>query len=89
VSVAVTMYMRPTCPFCRRAEKLLVERGCTELRKLRTDLEPALRAEMIERTGATTVPQIFIGDRYIGGCDQLTALDHAGGLTPLLNEGRT
>ncbi|SFM94197.1 glutaredoxin 3 [Variovorax sp. OV329] len=82
----VTMYMRPTCPYCRRAELLLLQRGATDLRKLRIDLEPELRAEMIRRTGESTVPQIFIGDRYVGGCDQLVALDEAQGLTSLLAE---
>ena len=82
--VPVTMYMRPTCPYCLRAERLLRERGCIELRKLRIDTEPELRARMIELTGASTVPQIFIGERYVGGFDELMALDVMQELTPLL-----
>lgn len=80
----VTMYMRPTCPYCLRAERLLRERGCTDVRRLRVDTEPELRAQMIERTGARTVPQIFIGERYVGGCDELMALDAMQELAPLL-----
>ena len=80
----ITMYMRPTCPYCRRAELLLLQRGAADLRKLRVDLDPELRAEMIRRTGLSTVPQIFIGDRYVGGCDQLVALDESQGLESLL-----
>lgn len=78
------MYMKPACPYCRRAELLLVQRGCLNLLKLRVDQEPELRAQMIARTGARTVPQIFIGERYVGGCDQLVALDEDDGLQLLL-----
>ena len=85
----VTMYMKPTCPYCLRAERLLHERGCTELHKLRVDTEPERRAQMIERTGARTVPQIFIGERYVGGCDELMALDAMDALVPLLRDGPT
>ena len=82
----VTMYMKPTCPYCLRAERLLHERGCAEVRRLRVDTEPELRARMIERTGARTVPQIFIGERYVGGYDELMALDAMDTLVPLLRD---
>lgn len=84
MGATVTLYMKPTCAYCLRAERLLRERGCTDLRRLRIDTEPELRAQMIERTGARTVPQIFIGGRYVGGCDELMALDAIDELAPLL-----
>ena len=84
MGMTVTMYMKPTCPYCLRAERLLHERGCTDLHVLRVDTEPGLRAQMIERTGARTAPQIFIGERYVGGCDELMALDATQELAPLL-----
>lgn len=80
----VLMYSTAVCPYCQRAEALLVRKGVTEIEKIRVDLEPARREEMMARTGRRTVPQIFIGDRHIGGFDDLAALDHAGGLDPLL-----
>lgn len=80
----VVMYSTAVCPYCMRAEALLNRKGVTEIEKIRVDLEPARRDEMIERTGRRTVPQIFIDDRHIGGFDDLAALDHAGGLDPLL-----
>ena len=83
----VTLYMKPTCPYCLRAERLLRERGCMGLRRLRVDIDPELRAQMFERTGARTVPQIFIGERYVGGCDELMALDAMHELVPLLRDG--
>ncbi|MCB1909495.1 MAG: glutaredoxin 3 [Rhodocyclaceae bacterium] len=83
MSVRVRMYATATCPFCMRAEGLL-RRKCADIEKIRVDLDPSLREEMIALTGRRTVPQIFIGDRHIGGCDDLHALDHAGGLDPLL-----
>lgn len=89
MGTTVTMYMKPTCPYCLRAERLLHERGCAEVRRLRVDIEPELRARMIERTGARTVPQIFIGERYVGGCDELMALDAMDALAPLLRDGPT
>ena len=82
----VTMYCTASCPFCVSAEALLRERGVQDLRKVRVDLEPGRRSEMIERSGRRTVPQIWIGERHIGGCDELHALDRAGGLAPLLLE---
>lgn len=85
MSITVTMYAKDTCPYCRKAEALLRERGCTDLRKLRIDEEPLLREQMIQRTGARTVPQIFLGELHVGGCDQLLALDGAGHLAGLLH----
>jgi glutaredoxin 3 len=85
MTAKVVMYATATCPYCIRAEQLLKERGVTQIEKIRVDENPALRDEMTARTGRRTVPQIFIGDRHVGGCDDLTALDRAGGLTPLLN----
>lgn len=81
----VVMYSTAVCPYCSRAEMLLKQRGVTEIRKIRIDQDPAQRDEMMQRTGRRTVPQIFIGDKHVGGFDDLAALDRAGGLTPLLN----
>lgn len=81
----VVMYSTAVCPYCSRAEMLLKQRGVTEIRKIRIDQNPAQRDEMMQRTGRRTVPQIFIGDKHVGGFDDLAALDRAGGLTPLLN----
>jgi glutaredoxin 3 len=78
------MYSTAVCPYCVRAEQLLRARGVTDIEKIRIDLDPARRDEMIERTGRRTVPQIFIGDRHVGGCDDLYACDRAGELTALL-----
>jgi glutaredoxin 3 len=80
----VVMYSTAVCPFCQRAEALLRARGVTEIEKIRVDLDPARRDEMIQRTGRRTVPQIFVGDRHVGGYDDLSALDRAGGLVALL-----
>lgn len=80
----VTMYTTAVCPYCVRAEMLLKQRGVTEIDKIRVDLEPEQRVTMMERTGRRTVPQIYIGDTYVGGYDELAALDRAGDLTPLL-----
>jgi glutaredoxin 3 len=81
----ITMYATGWCPYCARARTLLTQKGATWT-ELDTD-DAAQRAEMIARTGRRTVPQIFIGDRHIGGCDDLYALDAAGGLDPLLAAG--
>ena len=81
----VVMYSKDYCPYCARAKMLLAERGVTDLEIIRIDQDTAQRDVMIERTGRRTVPQIFIGDQHIGGCDDLVALDRAGGLVPLLN----
>ena len=80
----VLMYTTAVCPYCIRAEQLLHHRGVTEIEKIRVDLQPELRAAMMERTGRRTVPQIYINDQYVGGYDDLAALDHAGKLDPLL-----
>lgn len=80
----VVMYSTAVCPYCQRAEMLLKQRGVTEIEKVRIDLDPAQRDLMIEKTGRRTVPQIFIGDRHVGGFDDLAALDRDGGLVPLL-----
>jgi glutaredoxin 3 len=78
------MYATAVCPYCVRAEQLLRSRGVQAIEKVRIDLDPSRRDEMIERTGRRTVPQIFIGEHHVGGCDDLIALDRSGGLTPLL-----
>ena len=81
----VLMYSTAVCPFCVRAEQLLRARGVAEIEKVRVDLDPERRAEMMEKTARRTVPQIYIGDTHVGGCDELIALDHAGKLLPLLS----
>ena len=81
----VTMYSTMVCPYCVRAEMLLKQRGVTEINKIMIDREPEQRALMMERTGRRTVPQIYIGDTHVGGCDDLHALDRAGKLDPLLS----
>ncbi|HSI37575.1 MAG TPA: glutaredoxin 3 [Methylotenera sp.] len=80
----ITMYTTAVCPYCINAERLLVSKGVTEINKIRVDLQPELRVEMMQKTGRRTVPQIYIDDRHIGGFEDLRALDLAGGLTPLL-----
>jgi len=80
----VTMYTTATCPYCIHAERYLHAKGVTAIAKVRVDLDPALRLAMMERTGRRTVPQIYVDDRHVGGYDDLVALDHAGGLEPLL-----
>jgi glutaredoxin 3 len=81
----VTMYSTEVCPYCVRAEQLLKRRGVTEIEKIRIDLQPELRDEMVRKTGRRTVPQIYIGDRHIGGFDDMAELDSMGELVPLLN----
>jgi glutaredoxin 3 len=81
----VLMYATAACPFCQSAERLLLSKGIA-IEKIRVDLEPERRAEMTKKSGRGTVPQIWIGSRHIGGCDDLYALDRAGGLDPLLEE---
>lgn len=80
----VRMYTTQVCPFCLRAKALLKQRGVVVIDEVRVDLDPAERLRMMELTGRRTVPQIFIGDTHVGGCDDLMALDHRGGLMPLL-----
>ena len=78
------MYGTGTCPYCQRAEMLLKSKGVTGIDKIRIDLEPERRSEMMEKTGRRTVPQIYIGEVHVGGYDDLAALDRAGKLVPLL-----
>jgi glutaredoxin 3 len=80
----VRMYSTQVCPYCQMAERLLRSKGVTELEKILIDKDPLQRAEMMEKTGRRTVPQIYIGDTHVGGYDDLAALDRAGGLDPLL-----
>ena len=80
----VVMYTTAVCPYCIRAKQLLMARGVTAIEEVRVDLDPARREEMMARTQRRTVPQIFIGDTHVGGCDDLHALDAAGKLMPLL-----
>ena len=81
---AVKMYTTLVCPFCIRAKMLLKQRGVTQIEEVRVDLQPSERDTMVRMTGRRTVPQIFIGDTHVGGCDDLMALDRQGGLMPLL-----
>lgn len=80
----IVMYTSAVCPYCMNAERLLKNKGVTEIEKIRVDLQPALRDEMMAKTGRRTVPQIFINGQHIGGFDDLHALDVQGGLDPLL-----
>lgn len=80
----VVMYTSAYCPYCANAERLLASKGVQEIDKIRIDLQPELRAEMMQKTGRRTVPQIYIDEQHIGGFDELRALDLAGGLDPLL-----
>ena len=82
---AVLMYSTASCPFCILAERLLRARGVADIAKIRIDLDPARRGEMVERTGRRTVPQMYIGERHIGGYDDLVVLDRAGELLRLLD----
>ena len=82
---AIVMYAKTTCPYCHAAERLLRERGVSRIEMILIDEQPRRRPEMIDRSGGrTTVPQIFIGERHVGGCDDLYELDATGGLVPLL-----
>jgi glutaredoxin 3 len=80
----VIMYSSGFCPYCIRAERMLRDRGVVEIEKIRIDLDPARRAEMMEKTGRRTVPQIYIGDTHVGGYDDLAKLDRSDGLIKLL-----
>jgi glutaredoxin 3 len=82
----VLMYLTAACPFCQSAERLLAAKGVSDIERVRVDLEPARRAEMTQKSGRRTVPQIWIGERHIGGCDDLYALERQGGLDRLLKE---
>lgn len=81
----VLMYTTQVCPYCVRAKSLLKQRGVEAIEEVRVDMDPSARDRMVELTGRRTVPQIFIGDTHVGGCDDLFALDQRGGLLPLLN----
>ena len=83
MTARVLMYITAACPFCRSAERLLLEKG-VRIEKVRVDLEAARRAEMVQRSGRRSVPQIWIGERHVGGCDDLYALEREGKLDPLL-----
>jgi glutaredoxin 3 len=80
----VTMYTTAVCPYCIRAKQILQARGVDSINEIRVDAQPQERMKMMELTGRRTVPQIFIGDTHVGGCDDLMALDAQGGLGPLL-----
>ncbi|RCW76275.1 glutaredoxin 3 [Pseudorhodoferax soli] len=80
----VRMYTTAVCPYCIRAKQVLKAKGVAHIEEIRVDTDPAERAKMMELTGRRTVPQIFIGDTHVGGCDDLIALDSRGGLVPLL-----
>ena len=80
----VKMYTTAVCPYCIRAKQILKSKGVEEIEEIRIDTNPDERMRMMEMTGRRTVPQIFIGDTHVGGCDDLIALDGRGGLVPLL-----
>ena len=80
----VLMYSTAVCPFCVRAEQLLTRKGVTEIEKVRVDLQPDRREEMMQKTGRRTVPQIYIGETHVGGCDELYELERQGKLDALL-----
>lgn len=80
----VKMYTTQVCPYCVRAKTLLKQRGVEQIEEIRIDLDPAARDVMMAQTGRRTVPQIYIGDTHVGGCDDLMALDQRGGLQALL-----
>lgn len=84
MTASVTMYTTAVCPYCIQAERLLVSKGVHDIAKIRVDLDPARRVEMMQRTGRRTVPQIYIGDRHVGGYDELASLERAGKLAKLL-----
>ena len=84
----VKIYTTGTCPYCIAAKQLLAKRGVTALNEIRVDLTPGEREKMMQLTNRRTVPQIFIGDTHVGGCDDRVALDNKGGLLPLLNAQR-
>ncbi len=81
---SVRMYTTQVCPYCVRAKALLKQRGVADIDEIRVDLDPAQREQMMALTGRRTVPQIFIGQTHVGGCDDLYELDRQGGLLPLL-----
>lgn len=82
---AVKMYTTAVCPYCIRAKQILKSKGVEQIEEIRIDSDPQARATMMDLTRRRTVPQIFIGETHVGGCDDLIALDGRGGLTPLLH----
>ncbi len=84
MSAKVRMYTTGVCPYCNMAERLLKAKGVDEIEKIRVDLEPDQRLQMMEMTGRRTVPQIYIGETHVGGFDDLSALDRQGKLEPML-----
>ncbi len=82
---AVKMYTTAVCPYCVQAKRILMSKGVSAIEEVRVDTHPDERQKMMEITGRRTVPQIFIGDTHVGGCDDLMALDARGGLVPLLS----
>jgi glutaredoxin 3 len=83
----VMMYATGVCPYCIQAERLLRAKGVEAIAKVRVDLDPARRVEMMDKTGRRTVPQIYIGTTHVGGYDDLVALERSGKLDPLLQQG--
>ena len=81
---AVKMFTTAVCPYCIRAKQVLKSKGVSAIEEVRIDVDPAAREHMMQITGRRTVPQIFIGDTHVGGCDDLIALDGKGALVPLL-----
>lgn len=81
----VKMYTTGFCPYCTRAKQVLQSKGVAQIEEIRIDTDPEARRHMMDITGRRTVPQIFVGDTHVGGCDDLIALDGQGGLVPLLN----
>ena len=84
----VLMYLTASCPYCQAAERLLAKKGVSDIERVRVDLEPARRAEMMQKSGQRTVPQIWIGARHVGGSDELHALERAGELDQLLGASK-
>ena len=80
----VKMYTTAVCPYCIRAKQILKSKGVEQIEEIRIDTAPDQREHMMQITGRRTVPQIFIGETHVGGCDDLMALDARGGLLPLL-----
>ena len=83
---AVKMYTTAVCPYCIRAKSVLKAKGVEKIEEIRIDQDQQAMKHMMEITGRRTVPQIFIGDTHVGGCDDLMALDSAGGLVPMLQQ---
>ena len=81
---SVKMYTTAVCPYCIRAKQLLKAKGVEQIEEIRIDLDPVQRDHMMQITGCRTVPQIYVGETHVGGCDDLMALDAKGGLLPLL-----